>query len=137
MKKRNSRGFSLAEAIIALAVVATATASALTVVLAARSARRTIMKVAEAQEFAKNAVVCFQASESEEEFLEHLRFAEDAEMTEVQNGVYRYTSAKNDFTARVELSFSDTQKDTFEISVTDNDGDDIVSLNYQKGGGEN
>lgn len=134
MKKRCSRGFSLAEAVIALTVVALVSASALTVVLAARMARHTSANIAEAQAFAKNALVCFQAtdfSEGDGEFLSYMSFAEGANMLTVGTRTYRYVSAKHKFEATVKLT--DTK---FVISIVDvEDGKSLVSFDYEKGGG--
>lgn len=130
MQKRNG-GFSLTEAVIALAIVVIITVAALTVVMSSIVAKVNAVNKAEAQGFAQNVWECFKASEDEGEFVENVRFALGDDTLEAQD-IYEYESDR--FNAKIEV---DWNLATIEITVNGNKGEEIVSLNYNKakGGG--
>lgn len=136
-KKRKS-GFSIVEVVIALAVVVIVTASALSIVMAAISARVKTVNRSEAQNFAHNMWECFKASENGTEFESNVKFAyEGLELNKDPDDEtkYTYTSDKNNFEATITVNFLDA-KSTFDIVVKDVKNDEeIVSFSYTKGGG--
>lgn len=131
------RGFSIMEAVIALAVIVLVTAAALTVVLAAISARVKAVNKSEAQNFAYNVWECFKVSDDIGDFENNVEFACDGlnlrDYIAEENGntaSYSYDSTKNNFTATITANFADGK---FNITVKDNKGDDIISFPYEKG----
>ena len=133
------RGFSIMEAVIALAVIVLVTAAALTVVLAAISARVKAVNKSEAQNFAYNVWECFKVSDNIGDFETNVKFAEgeDVELKEQApdasgNQVYTYTSEKNKFTAKITVDFISGE---FYIYVENNKTEEIVSFDYIKEGG--
>lgn len=131
------RGFSIMEAVIALAVIVLVTAAALTVVLAAISARVKAVNKSEAQNFAYNVWECFKVSDDIGEFEANVKFAEGVKLDEPTpdasgNQVYTYTSEKNKFTAIITVDFISGE---FYIYVENNKTEEIVSFDYIKEGG--
>ena len=74
MKKiqKNRPGFSIAEVIIAMAVVVLVTATALTTVLYTRKAENRILRDADAIRVAENILECYKATVDEDAFLDAL-----------------------------------------------------------------
>ena len=76
IKFRNKKGgFSIAEAVIALAVIVIVTASALTLITSATTARYKAIKKAEAINCANDLLECFKVSNDEDEFRLNAEFA--------------------------------------------------------------
>ena len=84
--KRN-RGFSIMETVIALVVIVLVTAAALSITMAAISARVKMSNYSEAQDFAHNVLECFKAADSNTEF--------ENNMKEVAGYEYEDMSASN------------------------------------------
>ena len=135
MDKRG--GYSLVETVIALAVIVTVSITALSVVLSSASARVKTVGRRQALNFADNVWECFKAADDTEDFLAHVAFAHGVALTEsADDGMnYTYESEKYRFTAQIRVRFSATERDEFEINVTDSDGEEIVSFSYRKGDG--
>ena len=134
------RGYSLVEVVVAMAVITTVTMTALSIMLFSISSRKTASDKAMAQNFAENAWECFKASESREEFVSCLVFAEDVSLADGEEDaegrtVYRYEFEECRYTATIKIQYSDTARSTFSVDVTDDDGDEIVSFTYRKGDG--
>ena len=125
--KRNS-GFSIMETVIALAIILIVTMAALTVVMASISARVKQANYSEAQDLAHNMLECFKAAESNEDFESNVEFATGLVWSEEDTN-YTY-NAENKFEAVIIADFT---TDTFEITVTDNKGEEIISFSYTKG----
>ena len=76
IKFRNKKGgFSIAEAVIALAVIVIVTASALTLITSATTARYKAIKKSEAINCANDLLECFKVSNDESEFESNAEFA--------------------------------------------------------------
>lgn len=135
-KTRTKRsGFSLAETVIALAVVAVVTVAALTAVTSAISARVKTENKSEAQSFAENALECFKASEDGDEFIDNMKFlgiGEDSLEKQSDGKTYVYKS--NKFNAKITLDFNNGK---FFIDVSEpQKGEKIVSFEYVRYTGE-
>ena len=128
MKKRtNKRGFTVAEIVIAMAVVVLVTATALTTVLTTRNAERNVLQNADALRFAENAWECFKASENEQDFLTAITFAEGV-TPEGEAGNYTFPSSEYGYTASLTLS-----GDTLSVRIVA-DEKELLSFTYTKGG---
>lgn len=141
MSKRNRRGgYSLVEVIIALAIIIIVSVTALSISLSSVATKVNAINLSEAQGFADNVWESFKAAEGESEFEELVRFAESVDLGEgVEDGsggkVYTYYSEKHKFTAEIAVSYSDVSRDELKLTVTDEDGEDIISFTYKKGDG--
>lgn len=143
MSKRNRKnGFSLAEAVIALAVITVVTVAALSMSFSAVLARMNIVNRSYAQGFAADILECFKAATTEEEFIALVNnFSTDDEDPDLikENNTYTYTSEEHNFKATItvdHLDPNDSNRPTLTVTVTENNGDDsaeIIKLNYAKG----
>ena len=139
-KTRKKGGFTLVEAVIALTIVVAVSITALSIVLSSIVTKAKAVGEAEAQSFAADILECFKVSDSNAEFLQNVSFSEGITLTPGipdENGysVYIFTSAENKFTAQIKLRFMDGVRSELNVSVTDEDGDGIVSFSYKKGDG--
>lgn len=139
-KIRKNKGFSIAEAVIALTVIVTVTATALTIAFSSVTTKINAANKTHAQCFADNMLECFKAAENEEEFLALASFAEEIELpagSEDENGntVYLYTHDNGSFTAEIKLRYATGERDEFYLAITDKKGEEIVSFSYRKGDG--
>lgn len=126
--KRN-RGFSIMETVIALVVIVLVTAAALSITMAAISARVKMSNYSEAQDFAHNVLECFKAADGEDEFRLNVEFAG----YELSGAASTYTyKVENKFEAEIIAAF-DVDGDYFHITVNDSNGTEIISFTYQKG----
>ena len=139
MSKRNRRnGYSLVEVVIALSVIVIVSASAISILLSSVATKVNAVNKAHAQSFADNVWESFKAADNEEDFVSLVAFSEginEADITapEGENMVYTYSSEKHKFTADITVNYNSTRPE-LKISVTDKDGDEIISFNYVKGG---
>lgn len=133
MKKHKNSGISIVEAVIALTVIVLVSATALTIVLSSVSAKVAAVDKSQAQNFASDAWECFKASETEEEFIENMRFAKGAELI-FNEGICEYTSEKYRFSAEIFLNYA-ASRPVFSISVK-YQGKELISFSYFKGGNE-
>lgn len=127
--KRKS-GVGVAETIIALAVVTIVTVAAFSLVTSSILAKVSAINKTEGQNFAQDVWECFKVSENDSEFIENVKFATGVDFT----GSADYTYTSNRFNAEIDVDFGSEPK-TFSVNVTDEKDRDIVSFNYEKGGG--
>lgn len=157
MKKRNNRGFSIVEAVIALSVVVLVSACALSIVLSSINSKKAAVDKTYAQNFANSALESFKCH-PKGDFAKYLAFAEEGSehltiVTE-KNGdkkytsgsfelesrttdnttVFTYVSQAHSFTAEITIQYGydDGKTDTFEIVVTGTNGKQLVTLDYEK-----
>ncbi len=131
----NKKGFSLAEAVIALSVIVIVSVCALSIVLSSISAKQNAIDKEKAQYFANNAWECFKASDNETDFISNMEFASGVSLT-FTGGACEYTSETYKFTANIKINYT-ADRPTFTIAVTDKDGNEIIAISYEKakGGG--
>ena len=140
MKNKNKRGYSLVEVVIALSVIVTVSITALSIVLSSVATKVNAINKSHAQSFADNVWESFKAADTQDEFLSLVSFSEDVTLTESEtdesgNTIYTYYSEEHKFTAEIAVRYSENARSEFSISVTDKDGDSIISFSYRKGGG--
>lgn len=140
MKNKNKRGYSLVEVVIALSVIVTVSITALSIVLSSVATKVNAINKTEAQSFADNVWESFKAADTQDEFLSLVSFSEDVTLTESEtdesgNTIYTYYSEEHKFTAEIAVRYSENARSEFSISVTDKDGDSIISFSYRKGDG--
>ena len=132
MKKllKSRRGFSLTEAIIAMAVILIVSLTAITIIMSSMNSKHTVFDQTRAQYFAESSLECFKSAEDKSEFAYLLSFVAEEDTLTSKNNDYTYTSKKDNFKAKIHADF-DTG--VFEIEVTDKRGDELVSFNYRRG----
>lgn len=144
MKRNHKAGFSLMEAVIAMAVVVIVSIAATTAMLGAVNIKATTIQQTTAQNFAANALEGFQAltgeemekvSETKNAYSDYLYFltGQDCQGTETaeNSNIYRYVYSETGWTAVIEINYF---KRTFHIDVTGKNETNIVTLDYRKGG---
>lgn len=145
MNKKNKakRGVSIAEAVVAMAVVVIVSMASISAVIFATNANLKTYNRTRAQNFAQNMLECFKSASSVEEFTKNAAFAEgiDTFPGPTANGdyrVYAYTPDNNAFSAVIRISFPDnsdsSSRPTFYVKAIDSSGKTIIELNYTKGG---
>ena len=133
MKRKQKRGFTVAELVIAMAVILIVTATALTVVFTSRTAGARALCRADAVRFSENVWECFKASDNTTEFLDAIKFAEgETPAYDEATGIYTWTSPRHGYTATVKLDY-DVPRPTLSVFVVE-DGDELLSFEYEKGG---
>ena len=96
IKRKN--GFSLAEVVVALAIVAIVSVGALSIVSSSINSRVNAINRTQAQIFASNLIECFKASEDNEKFIEYAGEAVGINLEyDYNKGYYTYISNKNAF----------------------------------------
>lgn len=126
-------GFTMVEVVIALAVVVIVSVTAIAIVSSSIAAAVVSENKIRAQNFAESAWEAFKVSDGAEDFEDNLKFAEGVEISVLENGSYKYESDKYKFTATITVSFpGDSSRDEFNITVEDDDGDEIINLSYEK-----
>ncbi len=132
--KRNKKGFSLVEVIIALSAIVIVSIATLTIVLSSVNARKKAADEAEALRFAENIYECYKAADGDDvkdAFLKNVQFLlgdEYLKFVETDSG-WEY-SKESSFYAKIEL---DGEKMT--VTVKDKKQEKTyVSLTFDKGG---
>lgn len=139
MSKRcfmNKRGMTVAEVIIAIAVISVVTVSALSLVLYSENTALAAQYKTEAQYFALDALECFRVSADADEFESAMDFRGGYTVAEDVTGGYIYKLENGGYVAIVTLSYGEEgQRPAFSITVRNGDGD-VVSeiIDFRKGG---
>lgn len=149
---KKKRGASLAESVVALAVITIVSMAAISAVVFALNAQVKALRNTKAQDFARSVFESFKVSDDYSAFVNNLSFAEDItalEANEDKDGsytVYEYISSDYDFRATIKVYLPDdvshesegTKTDPkLSVVVTENSDpdDEIIFFDYTKGGG--
>ncbi len=141
MRKQHCKnGFSIAEVVIALAIISVVSITALSIALSSIVTKTNIINRSEAQSFAGNVLECFKAAENEAEFLALVSFAEDVSLTDgAPDGsgstTYTYYCEDNKFTAQITVNYPESLRSELAITITNPKGVNIISFSYRKGDG--
>jgi prepilin-type N-terminal cleavage/methylation domain-containing protein len=135
--KRKKGGFSMAEVVIAIAVIVIVSIAALVFIDFSIKNAYEISNKTQAQNFAENSLACFKVSDNINEFEANMAFfVEGFEGVEKKPtstpGYYEYNYESDiyDFIAMITVNFGD-DADTFDITVT-RKGEEIVAFTYTK-----
>ena len=139
MSKRrfmNKKGMTVAEVIIAIAVISVVTVSALSLVLYSENTALTAQYKTEAQYFALDALECFRVSADADEFESAMDFRGGYTAVDDVTGGYIYKLENGGYVAIVTLSYSEgEQRSKFSITVRNADGDAVAEIiDFRKGG---
>lgn len=122
-------GFSIMEAVVAMAIVVLVTASALTIATFSTSSRVKSIDKNKAINCAYNIIECFKVSTDAEAFQDNFSFAENGKFTLTPKGSNKYSLSINSFHVAVE---TDDDFSEIYVTVTDDTGKEIVYLDYSK-----
>ena len=135
MKKHNRKGgFSIAEVVIALAVIVLVSMIALTIVTSSFAAKTTLITRSQGISFADNVWECFKAAKTPEEFNYFVKATTEDYSFDIQNKT-PYSYSGDNFKATITVKYEAGNRPTLDIVVTENkvDGDEIISFSYVKG----
>ena len=125
-KKLNKRGFTLAESVLALAVIAITSVGTLSLILSAQKATISAAQKQQAQLYAADIIACYRVSENETALQQNIKFALGMEDEETALDLSNIPLNK-DMTANVNV-----EDKTLTVTIT-NDGKDLTTLTFTKG----
>lgn len=130
MKKRilNKKGFSLAEAIIAMVIVSLVTVAAVTLFFASGRTSQAAVYKSQARFFAEDAFSCFLAADTADQFSDTMELRGGYAELAITDGKYIYTLPGSRFQAVISAEYPDAGRATFSLSITDADGEVIVAV---------
>ena len=82
---KNKRGFTIAETIIALAIISTISISAVALSVSSQNASRLALQKQQAQFYAADIISCYRASSTNEEFTKNVKFALEIESDDISS----------------------------------------------------
>ncbi len=143
-KRKASRGFSLVEVVIAMAVITVVTVSAISLVLSGNTVTARSNRLFEAQTAAKNVIECFKVTDDfegkESAFCRALNyFSSSIDYESGSASTYsfaQYTLDYSTFVLRATVYYDDAaQRDRIFIYVTEKESNDrLFQIEYEKGG---
>ena len=132
---KNKKGFSIAEVVIAMAIIAIVSASALTVVTSTAQNTQTAMYKADAQYLVYDALECFKTSQTPEEFGRALAFRGDVLPIIATDNSQFYKILDSGYDVQVLVNYETSSPsnpaikiDTFTILVNNSKGETVASI---------
>ncbi len=124
-KKLNRRGFSLAEAVIALALISIVSVATLTIVLTSQRSTYSAMQKQQAQIYAADIITCYR---NDGDFHKNVNFAlgldEYAEWSDT-------VQLNGGFVAKI---VEEAETSTLMVTVLNEKGKELIELSFTKGG---
>ena len=122
LKKLNKRGFTLAESVLALAIITIVSVGTLSLILSAQNSTISAAQKQQAQLYAADIIACYRVS-SDADFNENVTFAIGKEIID------------NKITLNDGLTAHITKKDTtLTVAVKNEKGTALTTLTFTKGG---
>ena len=122
LKKLNKRGFTLAESVLALAIIAIVSVGTLSLILSAQNSTISAAQKQQAQLYAADIIACYRVSDSDADFNENVTFAIGKEIIDnkitLNDGLTAYIT-KEGTTLTVAVK---NEKDTALTTLTFNKG---------------
>ena len=122
LKKLNKRGFTLAESVLALAIIAIVSVGTLSLILSAQNSTISAAQKQQAQLYAADIIACYRVSTSDEDFNKNVTFAIGKEIIDnkitLNDGLTAYIT-KEGTTLTVAVK---NEKDTALTTLTFNKG---------------
>ena len=123
LKKLNKRGFTLAESVLALAIIAIVSVGTLSLILSAQNSTISAAQKQQAQLYAADIIACYRVSTSDEDFNKNVNFAIGKEIADdntitLNDGLTAYIT-KEGTTLTVAVK---NEKDTALTTLTFNKG---------------
>ncbi len=126
-KKLNKRGFTLAESILALAVIAITSVGVLSLVLSSHRATTAAAQKQQAQLYAADIINCYRVSTDLTNFEENVKFALNQE--DATNFDFNQITLNKQMNATVSI-----EENTVTVLVKDNNDKELTKLTFTKGG---
>lgn len=131
---KNRNGFSLVEVMVAMAVIAIVTASAVTIITSALNSTKKNIYANNVEYFASDVLQAYTSAENSENFESAMKFAG---YPLVKDGgtedKYNYTFEQSKYVAEIKASYSDTDRSELSLIVKDDKGNEIKSYTFTKG----
>ena len=122
LKKLNKRGFTLAESVLALAIISIVSVGTLSLILSAQNSTVSAAQKQQAQLYAADIIACYRVSDSDADFNENVTFAIGKEIIDnkitLNDGLTAYIT-KEGTTLTVAVK---NEKDTALTTLTFNKG---------------
>ena len=122
--QRNIRGFTLAESVLALAVISIVSVSTLTLIISAQKSTISAAQKQQAQLFAADIIACYRVSNDDDgnTFAENVKFATGKDIIndttiELDGNLTAYLTTENN-TLTVTIKTSEGDKELTELSFT-------------------
>lgn len=128
--KKVSRGFTIAEVAVSMAVIAIVTVTSITCIEKCRLISTQSLYYTEARDLSNNALEIFKYSNSQNEFYDNLRYLE-VRPSRNQN-VYKYSNNIYSIEITVYYSDSDSNFDTYKAICYKSNGKQLFKVEYQK-----
>ena len=123
LKKLNKRGFTLAESVLALAIIAIVSVGTLSLILSAQNSTISAAQKQQAQLYAADIISCYRVSTSYADFNENVTFAIGKEIID------------NKITLNDGLTAHITKEDTtLTVAVKNEKNTTLTTLTFTKGG---
>ena len=125
-KKLNKRGFTLAESVLALAIISIVSVGTLTLILSAQKSTISAAQKQQAQLYAADIISCYRVSKNDTDFASNVNFALGGKT--IDNNTI---ALSNDLTAHINI---DQEGKTIKVTVTNGQGSELSALTFTKGG---
>ena len=127
-KKLNKRGFTLAESVLALAVISLTSVATISLILSAQNATISAAQKQQAQLYAADIIACYRADGDLNTNIEFALGLEENSLPDTWEDNQTIIPLENNMQAKVELDGK-----TMTTTVT-NDGKTLTTLTFTKGG---
>ena len=124
-KKLNKRGFTLAESVLALAIISIVSVSTLSLILSAQRSTISAAQKQQAQLYAADIISCYRVSDTDN-FAENVKFALGKPIDD------NTIALSDDLTAHI-----DQEGKTLKVTVKNGQGSELSTLTFTKGGTQN
>lgn len=128
--KKVSRGFTIAEVAVSMAVIAIVTVTSITCIEKCRLISSQSIYYAEARDLSNNALEIFKYAENDSEFYDSIRYL-DVRLSKNQN-VYTYSNNLYSIEITVIYSDSDSAFNTYKAICNKANGKQLFKVEYQK-----
>ena len=125
LKKLNKRGFTLAESVLALAIIAIVSVGTLSLILSAQNSTISAAQKQQAQLYAADIIACYRVSDSDADFNENVTFAIGKEI--IDNKI----TLNDGLTAYINITQDGT---SLTVAVKNEKDTALTTLTFNKGG---
>ena len=125
-KKLNKRGFTLAESVLALAIISIVSVSTLSLILSAQRSTISAAQKQQAQLYAADIISCYRVSENDVDFASNVNFALGKPIDD------NTIALSDDLTAHI-----DQEGKTLKVTIKNGQGSELSTLTFTKGGTQN
>ena len=125
-KKLNKRGFTLAESVLALAIISIVSVGTLSLILSAQRSTISAAQKQQAQLYAADIISCYRVSKNDTDFASNVNFALGKPIDD------NTIALSDDLTAHI-----DQEGKTLKVTVKNGQGSELSTLTFTKRGTHN